>query len=386
MRVRFRRFCSTTIFWEQRKIEAEIQTLPFKPLLAVPEVDGKYPIIQQGDSPVLGYSNRLPFSDYRGVVLFGDHTLSLYKPDGPFLVATDGIRIIKSEDKCSAFLLYYLERYKPVSEGYKRYFSILIDRVGSKPATQEERAKIGAFLEKIDTLITLHQCKLRMLSKLRKMQILHENALLRRRQTTAWEQREVGEWGDFYYGKSAPKWSVSDDAPTPCIRYGELYTKFGCKVDRVYSYTNIPPEKLVFSKGTEVLVPRVGEDPMDYNHCTWLSLKGVAIGEMISVYNTQQNPLFTAIMFNATLQEEFAKRVEGGSVTNLYYDKLKNITVSFPTLAEQSKIAAVFENIDTLITLHQREFTHTNSNTNYVKYNQRNRPLLCVLRSMDKSV
>lgn len=174
--------------------------------------------------------------------------------------------------------------------------------------------------------------------------------------TDAWEQREVGEWGDFYYGKSAPKWSVSDDAPTPCIRYGELYTKFGCKVDRVYSYTNIPPEKLVFSKGTEVLVPRVGEDPMDYNHCTWLSLKGVAIGEMISVYNTQQNPLFTAIMFNATLQEEFAKRVEGGSVTNLYYDKLKNITVSFPTLAEQSKIAAVFENIDTLITLHQRKY------------------------------
>ena len=101
--------------------------------------------------------------------------------------------------------------------------------------------------------------------------------------TDAWEQREVGEWGDFYYGKSAPKWSVSDDAPTPCIRYGELYTKFGCKVDRVYSYTNISPEKLVFSKGTEVLVPRVGEDPMDYNHCTWLSLKGVAIGEMDSI-------------------------------------------------------------------------------------------------------
>ena len=162
------RFAGFTDAWEQRKIESEIQTLPFKALLAVPEVDGKYPIIQQGDSPVLGYSNRLPFSDYRGVVLFGDHTLSLYKPDGPFLVATDGIRIIKSEDKCSTFLLYYLERYKPESEGYKRYFSILIDRVGSKPATQEERAKIGSFLEKIDTLITLHQRKLERLQNIKK--------------------------------------------------------------------------------------------------------------------------------------------------------------------------------------------------------------------------
>ena len=173
--------------------------------------------------------------------------------------------------------------------------------------------------------------------------------------TDDWEQRKVGEWGNFYYGHSCPKWSVTEDATTPCIRYGEMYTKFGCKIDRVYSYTNIPKENLKFSKGTEVLVPRVGEDPMDYNHCTWLSLANVAIGEMISVYNTEQNPLFTAIMFNATLKYEFAKRVEGGSVTNLYYEKLLEIPVSFPNIEEQKKIASLFENLDSLITLHQRE-------------------------------
>lgn len=170
-----------------------------------------------------------------------------------------------------------------------------------------------------------------------------------------WEQRKFDEWGDFYYGHSCPKWSVTEDATIPCIRYGELYTKFGAKIDKVYSYTNMPPEKLRFSKGTEVLIPRVGEDPMDYNHCTWLSLKDVAIGEMISVFNTDQDPLFSATMFNATLQKEFAIRVEGGSVTNLYFDKLRNIDISYPSLAEQKKIAAFFENLDNLITLHQRK-------------------------------
>ena len=173
--------------------------------------------------------------------------------------------------------------------------------------------------------------------------------------TNDWEQRKLGDWGDFYYGRSCPKWSVTEDATIPCIRYGELYTKFGAKIDRVYSYTNMPPENLRFSKGTEVLIPRVGEDPMDYNHCTWLSMKDVAIGEMISVFNTDNNPLFTATMFNATLQNEFAMRVEGGSVTNLYFEKLKNIDVSFPSIREQEMIAAYFENIDNLITLHQRK-------------------------------
>ena len=137
-----------------------------------------------------------------------------------------------------------------------------------------------------------------------------------------WEKGTIGEFGSFYYGKSAPKWSVTDDATTPCVRYGELYTKFSTKIDKIYSYTSIPKENLKLSSGNEVLVPRVGENPLDFANCSWLSLKGVAIGEMISVYNTPNNPLFIAYYFNAKMKKEFAKRVEGGSVANLYYTYL----------------------------------------------------------------
>lgn len=170
-----------------------------------------------------------------------------------------------------------------------------------------------------------------------------------------WEKRKLDDWGTFYYGRSCPKWSVTENATIPCIRYGELYTKFGAKIDKVYSYTSMSPKDLRFSQGTEVLIPRVGEDPMDYNHCSWLSVPNVAIGEMISVFNTENNPLFTATMFNATLQKEFAMRVEGGSVTNLYFEKLKNIDVSFPSIDEQERTASYFEILDHLIDLHQRK-------------------------------
>ena len=229
--------------------------------------------------------------------------------------------------------------------------------------TLEEQRKIGAYFESLDTLITLHQRKCEETKKLKKYML--QKMFPQNGQTVpeirfagftdAWEQRKLDDWGDFYYGRSCPKWSVTENATIPCIRYGELYTKFGAKIDRVYSYTNMPPENLRFSKGTEVLIPRVGEDPMDYNHCTWLSMPDIAIGEMISVFNTDNNPLFTATMFNATLQNDFAMRVEGGSVTNLYFEKLKNIEVSFPSILEQEKIAAYFEDLDHLITLHQRK-------------------------------
>ena len=229
--------------------------------------------------------------------------------------------------------------------------------------SRNEQKKIGTYLHIIDHLITLHQRKCEETKSLKKymlQKMFPENGKCVPKIrfsgfSDAWEQRKLDGWGTFYYGRSCPKWSVTEDATIPCIRYGELYTKFGAKIDRVYSYTNMPPENLRFSKGTEVLIPRVGEDPMDYNHCTWLSMPDVAIGEMISVFNTDNNPLFTATMFNATLQNEFAMRVEGGSVTNLYFEKLKNIEVSFPSIQEQEKIAAYFENLDHLITLHQHK-------------------------------
>ena len=235
----------------------------------------------------------------------------------------------------------HLELSSPGGAGRNRVLKIsdMLKYEIKLPSIAEQK-KIGEYFDNLDNLITLHQRK----------PIVSRHSF-----NIDWEQRKFDEWGYFYYGHSCPKWSVTEDATIPCIRYGELYTKFGAKIDKVYSYTNMPPEKLRFSKGTEVLIPRVGEDPMDYNHCTWLSLKDVAIGEMISVFNTDQDPLFSATMFNATLRKEFAVRVEGGSVTNLYFDKLRNIDISYPTILEQKQIAAFFENIDNLITLHQRK-------------------------------
>lgn len=64
-----------------------------------------------------------------------------------------------------------------------------------------------------------------------------------------WELTTIGEIGKFYYGKSAPKWSLSNDAPTLCVRYGELYTKFDTIISEVISRTNIDPCNLKFSKG-----------------------------------------------------------------------------------------------------------------------------------------
>ncbi|PIK14393.1 restriction endonuclease subunit S [Halobacteriovorax sp. JY17] len=164
-----------------------------------------------------------------------------------------------------------------------------------------------------------------------------------------WGNTIIGSLGSFYYGKSAPKWSLSEDAKTPCVRYGELYTKFGPVIREVYSRTNIEPEKLRFSKGGEILVPRVGEKPEDFGKCCcYLPLEGVAIGEMISVFETKENPLFYTYYFKS-MYRQFAKVVEGQNVKNLYYKELEPLPIGITSPKEQKKIADCLLSLDDLI-------------------------------------
>ena len=168
------------------------------------------------------------------------------------------------------------------------------------------------------------------------------------RDADGWQQSTIGELGSFYYGKSAPKWSLSADAPTPCVRYGELYTKFRTIISEVISRTNIDPATLKFSKGGEILIPRVGEKAEDFANCCYLPFPDIAIGEMISVYETKEYPIFYTYYFR-TLRKQFARVVEGQNVKNLYYVNLEPIPVCKPTIPEQKKIADCLSSLDELI-------------------------------------
>lgn len=147
--------------WEQCKLGEIIRAKSFKAYLAEPQIGGKYEVVQQGENPVIGYANGIPYYDYNSVVLFGDHTLSLYKPKMPFFVATDGVRIISGTKEIDGDFLYYLlERYKPKTEGYKRYYTILVDRECFFTTNLSEQKQIGKVFLSVDNLITLHQHKL----------------------------------------------------------------------------------------------------------------------------------------------------------------------------------------------------------------------------------
>lgn len=154
------RFAGFTGPWEQRKLGDILRTLSFKLYLKAPEQDGKFEIIQQGNDPIIGFANGEPCDDFKNTVIFGDHTLSLFKPKRPFFVATDGVRILQGINGMDGnYLLSLLERNRPKSEGYKRYYSILADREIFFTDNSDEQTQIGSYFRQLDNIITLHQRK-----------------------------------------------------------------------------------------------------------------------------------------------------------------------------------------------------------------------------------
>lgn len=162
------RFPGFTEDWEDREFSEIVKTTGYKAYLSEAFEVGEYPVIQQGDKPILGYSDKKPFENFEDVVLFGDHTLSLYKPETPFLVATDGLKIITVPNFSGSFLLSLLEKYVPESQGYKRHFTILKKEQVAFPTDVKERVLIGEFFTQIDRTITLHERELDLLKETKK--------------------------------------------------------------------------------------------------------------------------------------------------------------------------------------------------------------------------
>ncbi|MEK4965520.1 hypothetical protein NSS95_13850 [Weizmannia sp. FSL K6-3076] len=253
---RFKEFQNTSA-WEQRKLGKVVKTHQFRPYLAEPNAEGDFEVIQQGDRPVAGYTNGTPFENYRDVTLFGDHTVSLYKPTKPFFIATDGVKILSADGLEGDFLFSLLERYKPEPQGYKRHFTILKNQGAWITKNVEEQVKIGAFFKNLDHLITLHQCKLEKMKTLKSAYLSEmfpaEGERVPKRRfagfTQAWEQRKWEDTVDISTNMVDPRTGLYDELPH--IGPGNIESFTGKILDNVLKVkdSNLISGKFHFYKG-----------------------------------------------------------------------------------------------------------------------------------------
>lgn len=117
---------------------------------------GKYPIIDQGFSPVAGYTDdeiKL-YDSTLPVVIFGDHTKNVKYIDFKFAVGADGVVILRSNDSIlPKFFFYWLKNIQLHNLGYSRHFKLLKDLVIQFPKSHGQQNAIVEYIDRLETKV-----------------------------------------------------------------------------------------------------------------------------------------------------------------------------------------------------------------------------------------
>ena len=155
------------VFSDETRRGRKIQTNEYLPF-------GKYPIIDQGQEQIAGYTNLEDglFDDVPAIV-FGDHTRIIKYIDTPFFLGADGVKLLKSKvDNADYKYLYYcLQSIAIPNTGYNRHFKWLKEAQIPLPPLDEQR-KIAAILDKVSDLIAKRRQQLDKLDELVKVRFV----------------------------------------------------------------------------------------------------------------------------------------------------------------------------------------------------------------------
>ena len=215
----------------------------------------------------------------------------------------------------------------------------------SVPKDIVEQKQIGAFIRQLDNLITLHQRECISFTARAGRLILTAN---KKRNTSSWEQRKLGEIGSVSMCRRIFKEQTSETGDIPFYKIGT----FGADPDAFIS------RELFEEYKSKYPYPQKGD--------ILISASG-SIGRTVEFAGNNeyfQDSNIVWLNHDERLSNPFLKcfysvvkwaGIEGSTIKRLYNDNILNTVICMPSVPEQKRIGLFFENLDNLITLHQRE-------------------------------
>lgn len=130
--------------------------------------EGLYPIIDQGQEYIAGYSNdKSGIYENVPVVIFGDHTRIVKYVDVPFFLGADGVKVlkVKGKDVNHKYFYYALSNARIPDTGYNRHFKWLKE-LDFNLANKEKQDVVVEVLDKLDSLIKTRKQQLQKIDEL----------------------------------------------------------------------------------------------------------------------------------------------------------------------------------------------------------------------------
>ena len=137
---------------------------------------GRFPVVDQGQAFIAGYSNaeERVINENLPLVIFGDHTRCVKYVDFPFILGADGTKVLKPKEDLfdPKFFYYSLLSLNIPNRGYNRHFTILKEKYLPHP-TMDQQRKIAAMLGVVQRAIEQQERLLALTAELKKS-LLHK--------------------------------------------------------------------------------------------------------------------------------------------------------------------------------------------------------------------
>lgn len=175
-----------------------------------------------------------------------------------------------------------------------------------------------------------------------------------------WESRKLGEISDFAKGKGLSKSSIDSNGNTPCILYGELYTKYDCYINKVFSSTNEKIENPILTKSNDVLLPTSDVTPNGLAKACSIYFDDIVLGgDILVIRSTEMFGLFFAHYVESN-PFMIIEKATGTTVFHIYEKDLRDIVLLLPSYEEQTAIGNFFRQLDETIALQSAEVEKLN--------------------------
>ena len=335
----------TDVFEDATKYGRKIPTTEYKQT-------GLYPIIDQGQSAIAGYTNETDgvFLDVPAII-FGDHTRVLKYVDAPCFLGADGVKLLKAKisNPNYRYLYYALYHADIPNTGYNRHFKWLKEVEIPIPSEYEQK-RIVNVLDKVSATVAL-----------RKQQLTELDNLVKSRFVEMFSDEKypivkASDVCDFITkGTTPPTGEISEVYETGMIPYLKVYNlSFTGELQFDSTPQYIPAEthnkQLARSKvfPNDVLMNIVGP-PLGKFSLVTSEFAEWNINQAIAIFRAKEKVLpryLLAALMQPKVLRPFLEQAVGIRQLNLSLEQCRNLEFALPPLEAQKAFVEFANQVD----------------------------------------